>query len=442
MRQGESVILSLKKLKILICLALLIPAVSWAEFLTAMEVKSFEEKAIACKDSVNEGDSICDSDTDEGLQTALNMANVLVSQMGAASGASIDMACSKMGKISMALNGALAAYKVYCSASHHACEKACDDIDKEIKGKTWPPPGQGVLMGADDPNNVMTEATFRDLKSDSKDGKKACNKMSDKLASASANIMSMYATHLNSKQCEKISGPNDDAKEKLCAQYPDLPMCGNTQAKSEDCSNPAVATTSLVCICISNPMDNRCGGLNNNNKNYNPNANDLAGNGSGTDGVPNPDISGGPSDFSMMGDGSGNKSKIADLSAKGGEGGGPRAIGGGGGSSAGGKQQGAAGGANKNILAGYGRGGKGGGGGSGGGGSSGGGGAGGGSPYEREKKSEKAAVDLKQFLPGAKMDPARGLAGIAGADGVTGPNSDNWKKIHNCYNANSSTLLP
>jgi hypothetical protein len=51
-------------------------------------------------------------------------------------------------------------------------------------------------------------------------------------------------------------------------------------------------------------------------------------------------------------------------------------------------------------------------------------------------------VDLKQFLPGGKMDPARGLAGISGPDGITGPNSDIWKKINIRYFSVKHSLLP
>jgi hypothetical protein len=51
-------------------------------------------------------------------------------------------------------------------------------------------------------------------------------------------------------------------------------------------------------------------------------------------------------------------------------------------------------------------------------------------------------VDLKQFLPGGQMDPSRGLAGAAGPDGITGPNSDIWKKIKMRYYSVTPSLLP
>jgi hypothetical protein len=43
------------------------------------------------------------------------------------------------------------------------------------------------------------------------------------------------------------------------------------------------------------------------------------------------------------------------------------------------------------------------------------------------------------------MDPKnanRGLAGISGPDGITGPHSDIWKKIQNRYQIKTSELMP
>jgi hypothetical protein len=56
--------------------------------------------------------------------------------------------------------------------------------------------------------------------------------------------------------------------------------------------------------------------------------------------------------------------------------------------------------------------------------------------------SSNAAVDLKKFLPGGQMDPARGIAGISGPDGITGPNSNLWEKVNIRYQEFSANLLP
>jgi hypothetical protein len=46
-------------------------------------------------------------------------------------------------------------------------------------------------------------------------------------------------------------------------------------------------------------------------------------------------------------------------------------------------------------------------------------------------------------LPGGKFDPrARGIAGISGPDGITGPHSNIWQKIQNRYQAEKPKLIP
>jgi hypothetical protein len=53
-----------------------------------------------------------------------------------------------------------------------------------------------------------------------------------------------------------------------------------------------------------------------------------------------------------------------------------------------------------------------------------------------------AKIDLKQFLPGGKFDPKRGLAGISGPDGITGPSSDIFAKVNIRYRAVTTSLRP
>jgi hypothetical protein len=88
------------------------------------------------------------------------------------------------------------------------------------------------------------------------------------------------------------------------------------------------------------------------------------------------------------------------------------------------------------------------GGGSGGwGGGSGGSNNGGGSARPGEAKAGATGPSLRDFLPGGGLDPKRanrGLAGISGPDGITGPHSDIWKKVQNRYQiqVEKSALMP
>ena len=50
--------------------------------------------------------------------------------------------------------------------------------------------------------------------------------------------------------------------------------------------------------------------------------------------------------------------------------------------------------------------------------------------------------DLRQFLPGGRLDPNRGVAGSSGPDGITGPHSNIWQKVQNRYKVVSPSLIP
>jgi hypothetical protein len=83
-------------------------------------------------------------------------------------------------------------------------------------------------------------------------------------------------------------------------------------------------------------------------------------------------------------------------------------------------------------------------------GSGGGSGGGGGGAYAvgnggSTTANQQNGPDLRQFLPGGKLDPAakrRGIAGVSGPDGITGPDVENWNKIQNRYRFLESSLLP
>ncbi len=62
-----------------------------------------------------------------------------------------------------------------------------------------------------------------------------------------------------------------------------------------------------------------------------------------------------------------------------------------------------------------------------------------------EKPQEAKTPDLRQFMPGGKMDPrkARGLAGQRlNADGMSGPHGNIWRMINNRYQYKKASLLP
>ncbi|GIL16686.1 MAG: hypothetical protein BroJett040_04370 [Oligoflexia bacterium] len=50
--------------------------------------------------------------------------------------------------------------------------------------------------------------------------------------------------------------------------------------------------------------------------------------------------------------------------------------------------------------------------------------------------------DWRKFLPGGQYDPRRGIAGVTGPDGITGPATNLFDKVHNRYGAVGHSLKP
>ena len=186
------------------------------------------------------------------------------------------------------------------------------------------------------------------------------------------------------------------------------------------------------------------GGLANNNNAIDPNSSaDMSGFGNGAGGKIVPGGGETPEQYGFPFEGKPGEGKANLSLGKGGAGHGGGGNGGAGGGGPAGAQKGAGGGTglNAGILNGWngGRGGAGGWGGAGGSGWADGknGAAGNGNgrnPYMTVDKNGNP-VDLRQFLPGQKLDATRGIAGISGPDGITGPNSSLWDKVRVRYNA-------
>lgn len=391
-----------------------------------------------CKDTSDEAvNSTCNMQANSGMTSVMGMAKTMTNQVSMVSSASIEAACSQMGSLAAKANEALLAFEAYCQISETECSNACSQADSMVKSYS------STCAAQSRPITTTTLAS----------SKRNCAKASNALADAGVQMQNMMAQKMNTQQCANLAGNNMDA---YCKANPGNPLCLN--AKNANCGDPAVASSNTVCICNANPRDPRCSqaaiaaaGAN---------AASSGGSGSGTDGSGKNNKLGaaGLGSLGLNGmDGGGDPfaAGMGPGGPGGPNGGGPggrgasRNISGGGEAphTAGAKGQAGGGGGNgfnTKINGGY-YGGGGGGGGFGGGGS-GGGGAGGG--YNRGGgygggsglPGAQAKVDLRQFMPGGRMDPSRGLAGIAGPDGITGPNSDIWQKVNNRYQAVSGTL--
>jgi hypothetical protein len=361
------------------------------------------ESAKACRDSVNSAQDKCDPNKSQDVGAVMQMATGVQQALSMAAGSSIQAACGGLGKVSEAAATATAVYKGYCSYAYSQCQKSCN-------------------TALADPSAEQDKMAVKKLLAQ-------CNGMTQNIAEASNAVMGLLGTVINMKQCASL--------ETDCTLNPTAPTC----IASTDCTNATVASTNLVCICQANPADSRCGGSS---------TASLGGFGSPT--VPS---SGSTTDGSLGNFGIGNDS-LSSLTPPGANSGtnqqpqnmamgmqGGHNLGNtsgvnnaytppGAGNSSGGSKAG--------VLSGY-YGGSGGGFGFGssgsGSGSNGYGGSGAGGLAGRQ-----GGLDLKQFLPGGAKDPARGIAGISGPDGITGPNSDIWQKVNTRYYSVSPSLLP
>lgn len=389
-------------------------------YMTCDDFRKFTEQ---CKVEANSADeSSCNYKSDPGMKSVMQLANQVNGMMSVQTAASIQAACSAMGSLTTASNSALLSFKATCQIAHSSCERSCDSAAEMLKQDS-----SLAYRCVSDTDTMKASA-------------KICKKAGSSLADIDFHLQSLVKTSVNAQNCAAITQGGLVA---WCKARPTDSLCTGVNA-NVDCSNAAVASTNKVCICRANPNDTQCGTSGLVAGAVSPTAGSASG-AAGADGLANPFA-----DSSVhLGDGLDNSA--ADLGAinPGGTGAGAgtfgkgtgRNIGGGGGDSGGGGRAAGKGGGgaetNTKVLSGYYGGGGGGmayGSGSQG---SGGGGSYGGGPGGGQQK-----VDLRQFLPGGSRDPARGIAGISGPDGITGPNSSIWHKVNFRYNSTARSLKP
>lgn len=384
----------------------------------------------ACKASLEKAEGICDMNKDKDIQGAMSMANGIKNQMENAAMSNLQVACNGMGRLSQAVNAGLTGYKTYCSTQVSDCTEVCKNDLNAAETSLQ----QSRVVGPPIPGS----ATEYDV-SEVRKMRSQCTALNRNVAGAEEGLMKFMQMDQAMKNCSLLTG---NSFMEQCRKDPtSSPLC--TVGGATDCSNPQVAMTNMVCKCRANPGLAECGGTMGtgggtaNRTDYGSGSDTTSGalgnfggaDGGGDSGMIN-DIAGGENknpDGSLNRGGAG-KASIGESGGTGGRGGGQAGAAGGGS------------GLNAKIIGGYGFGGAAGGGYQGGGGSQqGGGGYNNGNPAAGQNGQR---VDLRQFLPGGRMDPSRGLAGISGPDGITGPNSDIWKKINTRYSAQSNSLLP
>ena len=371
----------------------------------------------ACQQATDKALSDCNFDGNSGVQGVMGMADQMKNAFDQSAMSNPQLMCSKMGQLSQAITAASAAFKTTCSVAYANCQSACqNDLDE-------------VTAAYRANALVVTSEMVRDVRVTSN----KCASLQSNVAGAADNINRFGMVQANMQYCQSLTGQD-------CTKNPNDPLClFNASLANNDCSNAITAVNNPVCICQKNPNDARCGGNNLNSASAH----------SGSNGGGTADGNQALGDFGGLGAGNLGGLSMVDGAVKGdgnqenlSRGGSNKAnldVGGGANKGGAAGRGGAAGsGLNAKVIGGYGFG-------SGSGGSFGGGsGSGSGAPYGRGAgvQGQKPGVDLRQFLPGGRKDPARGLAGISGPDGITGPNTDIWQKINIRYFSVSPSLLP
>lgn len=398
----------------------------------------FESLYQKCDSQINDTSYSCDEKNDSGMNSVANTASQVALMLGQQTAASIQAACSKMGDVAQAANGAVAAYRLTCSNSIKDCRSSCQDaIDYAKQNESCLAPFQGVgqpLVANGSSGGLLAKAVAEDKA-------KRCSDFDAKVSQANQAIQNYGLTSANATQCANLTSGESTPPPEFCKANPTYPGCAG--AASTDCNNPQVAATSKVCICSKNPTDPTClsgqvaqdsgvgagGGIDASSRlGTNNDAEDFSGDipstppiSQGTSGL----TSGQPIDGKQgagapIGESSSHSAntkkdgtgKVAAADSANSEGGGGYYGGSGSAfpSSSGGSSE-------KSAYAQV--------------------------PASSTSNTQPGSPDLRQFLPGGKYGPRqRGVAGASGPDGITGPHSNIWQKIQNRYQFVSPTLMP
>jgi hypothetical protein len=376
-----------------------------------------------CSADVTAAISSCDNDQDSGIQAAKSQLSDFAVSIG--SQVAVNKACSGIAKYVGVLNGAVAAFVVYCTNSRDTCMRSCGAAASKVES----PNPVCYPLGEADANYIAVKK-----KIDTQLEK--CNALSVKAQQATTAVSNIANTVRGAQNCSKATETTAD----YCSKNPGTPGC---TAAAQECADPAVAASNPICFCnqpgaASNPKCTGVARVGTNEMGTSTITSTSAASGA------MPTFTAGREEWKPSTDGKGKSGAGEDPGGKkggraleagsGGSGGGADPSGGAAGAGPGGPQ----------VNNGF-RGGGGGGGGSWTTGSGGGGGSGGYAGQGSGSGGANGGPDLRQFLPGGKYDPgARGVGGVtglSGPDGITGPHDNIFRKIKNRYQAQRPTFL-
>lgn len=396
-----------------------------------------EKTREACQKETKEIKDSCNPEKDDSLGESISTVRQVTDGITRQLGGAIQDPCSQGIKAFQGGMQALDQFSNKCTSKYNSCVNACQRFKDKIDTLTVSNlKAEGLARTQD-----QVDSRKKGYQDDVKDFVGICATHKKEATRGSSdtsfNLQSMV---MNAQACSSLKGMAQVPQ--ICQQNPNLAACG--KILDQNCGNAQYAALTPVCVCRTNPMDPKCSQYNGMSQKT----------GSGVEGGGFED----PSKGLIGGSGGGNigglsDSELASLMSN------PPNLkpdGGGAGEDIGGKK----GGRGLDPGNGFGGGPKGGQGGAGapvdpmqiysgsrgGGGGYYGGSGGTSAPGSRSVAgggSGSAYPDLSKFRPDMAFQPGtRGLAGVSGSDGITGPHSNIWQKISNRYRYVQSSLMP
>ncbi len=393
-------------------------------------IEELEPIVQKCEHEAQETEQSCTTMGD-GIQGALQSVLSSASKTVTSGASGLD-ACSDVAQSASAVQAALTGVQGNCSVYYSACQSSCQSASAAVTDAK-------KRYSATQPEAISS------YEQRAKSAKSQCAKGAAYLKDLNSNIQQVASQYQKSAACAEQQSASGISFE-ACLKDPSVKGCEVYGIQTyQDCSNPTYAASNLTCVCLANPADSRCKSSSSLSKLGNPSLGNASSHSDPTgSNFLNDDSFGGPSYEPPQIEGQNNPQQGKGSLAAGAGGG---ALGGGGSdlNTPPEKWKPGAGksGYSTDILK-----------------SSKGGlmGPGMGSKYGNGQLQVPAAgistgpfgrlknklnqVDLRQFLPGGSFDPRRQVAGVTGPDGITGPFSDNFKKINLRYLNVKTTLMP
>jgi len=401
-----------------------------------------------CESTANNVERAC-SDTPSDMTSTLRLVAEQTSQMVGQS--ALDQ-CSAAAQAASATQSALSSMRLACGASFDSCRSRCERANAELQS-VQAQLNQNPQMRTSNPG---VDGQISQFQSRIRSGNTQCHTAQGHLRNVEQNLSNVTRSMETSSQCAASLAANGQAPLTFdqCQLNPNQVGCELFKGISNaNCSDPQFAATSLICICQRNPNAPQCSGISQKSGGLAPNGG-FESHSSGETATAGATASLGGSPFGGgFGPGGSEMEFPEGVVGNPNEGIGPGGMMGAGGAG----MMGVMGAANQgrplnepyrkptvetpgsrlntNVI---GRGG-------------GGGllgairnafGRGGGqaipsnsnNPVGSDLAQKKTNPDLTQFLPGGLRDPKRrSLSSTFGPDGITGPFTDNFKKINVRY---------